>query len=719
MINDQIGHYQLIKKLGAGGMGVVWLAEDLVLKRLVALKTLPISLSRNADERNRLLSEARIAAQINHPNIAQVHVIEEVEDQLLFVMEYVDSGSIQDRLAQASGEPIPLPTALDWARQAAEGLAEAHHRGVIHGDIKPDNLMLDSNGWVKITDFGLAKVRIVQGDRAGESTAGTIGYQSPEVLRGDEVDPRSDLFSLGVTLYELLIGVSPFWGPDADTTNCAILAREPEEPSAHRPELPKRLDQVVLKLLRKEPEERYVTAAEVAVDLIEIQMSLGLSTDISLPARPGVTSALAQRLKDRLWWRKMGSVGAGLLAGIIVALFSYYLLPVVFDPLEAKLYDERVKNAVGVYEDIDPETRLFLIRIDDRALDKLGRYPQWPRSRHGTLARQLAGWGAKVVFLDLMFSESDTEPENDRGFGDELAEAGIVVAATQIVPRSSFQFTAALDTLIAGLDTELLGIPVGRVPNGEILPDLADWFILRPPIAAVRDACLGLGLVNLFPDEDHIIRRQPLLVRYGDLIIPSAALRLFMEMKGIRDTELSLEPGRSLQVGQYHFPVDSWGRMLLRWYRDDFAPFREISYYDVGRVGEPEIAFDGAICIVGSTALGWGDSQVTSKAPDTPGPQIHATILANLIRNEYGRVMGREIGFLLTVVFGILAGYLAMRLRIARGGTLVLILLSSYVVAAWLVYWRWTYWVELLRPSLGLLVGYLSALAYRWKPLLG
>jgi CHASE2 domain-containing sensor protein len=720
MTGDRIGHYRLIRKLGEGGMGVVWLAEDEVLERLVALKTLPIRLSRIADERDRLLSEARIAAQINHPNIAHVHVIEEVEDQLLFVMEYVDSGSIQDRLDRASGGHLPLPTALDWARQAAEGLAAAHQRGVIHGDIKPDNLMLDSNGWVKITDFGLARARIVRSDRAGESTSGTVGYQSPEMLRGDEVDLRSDLFSLGVTLFELFTRVSPFRGPDADATNFAILSRDPDEPSHHRPELPRRLDEIVLKLMRKQPEERYTTAAEVAVDLIEIQMGLGLSTDVSLPARPGVSSLLARRLKDRLWWRKMGSVGAGLLAGSVVALFTYHLLPGVFDPLEAKLYDERVKDAVGVYEDRDPETRLYLIRIDDRALDKLGRYPQWPRSRHGSLVRKLAGWGAEAVFLDLLFSEADVETASDRSFGEDLAEAGIVVPAAHLVPRDSFGFTAALDSLVAGLDRELLGIPVGRVPNGDTIPDLADWFILRPPIATVRDGCRRLGLANLFPDDDHIIRRQPLIVRYGDLIIPSAALRLFMEMKGIRDTELRLEPGRYLQVGPSRFPVDEWGRMLLRWYRDDYAPFREVSYYDVleERIGNPEIAFDGAVCIVGSTALGLGDSQVTSKASDTPGPQIHATLLANLIRNEYGRVMGRGTGLLLTVILGLLAGCLAMKMRIARGGTVVLIFVSGYVVASWLIYWKWTYWVDLLRPSLGLIVSYLSALAYRWRPLL-
>lgn len=138
-----------------------------------------------------------------------------------------------------------------------------------------------------------------------------------------------------------------------------------------------------------------------------------------------------------------------------------------------------------------------------------------------------------------------------------------------------------------------------------------------------------------------------------------------------------------------------------------------------GRIGALEIVFDGAVCIVGSTALGLGDTQFTAKSPDTPGPQVHMTILANLIRNEYGRVMGWGFGFLLTVFFGLLTGGLAMRTRIWVGGTVVVILLFSYVSLTWIVYWKWTCWIELLRPSLGMVTGYLSAVAYRWKPLLG
>jgi len=721
MIGNQIGHYRIVKKLGEGGMGVVWLAEDTALERPVALKTLPISLSGKDDLRDHLLGEARIAARINHPNIAQVHIIEEIEDRVLFVMEYVDSGSIEDRLEQAAGGYLPLSSALDWARQATEGLAEAHHCGIIHGDIKPGNLMLDSNGWVKITDFGLARVRAVRDEPKEAAIAGTIGYQSPELLQGKEIDHRSDLFSLGVLLYELFTGIHPFQGPDPEATDYAILYLDPEAPSKHRPELPRRLNTVILKLLRKEPGDRYATADEVAADLIEIQMSLGVSTDISLPSRPGVSSTLARRLKDRLWWRKAGTVAAGTLAGAVVALFTYHLLPGLFDPIEAKLYDERVKDAVGVYDDFDPDTKLFLIRIDDRALDRLGRYQQWPRSRHGSLVKKLVGWGAKAVFLDLLFSEPDDDPGSDRGFGDDLAEAGNVFPAVHLVARSSFQFTAALDARVASLDRGLLGIPEGRIADTETLPDLADPFILRPPITAVHDASRWLGLANLFPDDDHIIRRQPLLVRYGDLIIPSAALRLYMEMNDISETGLRLDPGRYLQVGSHRFPVDKWGRMLLRWYNGESAPFRELSYYDVleGRIGAPEIVFDGAVCIVGSTALGLGDTQLTARSPDTPGPQVHMTILANLIRNEYGRVMDRRTGFLITVLFGLLTGCLAVSTRIARGGTILLVLLSGYVVATWLVYWRWTCWIELLRPSLGLVVGYLSAVAYRWKPLLG
>jgi len=158
VIGRDIGPFRVRDELGRGGMGVVWLAEDTTLERLVAIKTPPLLQEQTAEQRRRFIGEARSAARINHPNVAQVYEIREREGELLIVMEYISGGSIGDRLKAGKGEPLSIEQLVSWARQAAEGLAEAHNRGIIHRDIKPANLMLDEHGFLKITDFGLARL---------------------------------------------------------------------------------------------------------------------------------------------------------------------------------------------------------------------------------------------------------------------------------------------------------------------------------------------------------------------------------------------------------------------------------------------------------------------------------------------------------------------------------------------------------------------------------
>src|SRR5437867_5718102 len=270
-----LGHYRILEKVGQGGMGVVWRAHDTRLDRVVALKLVHPNLLANPDTRRRFLQEARAASAVTHSNICTIHAIEEEEGQLFLVLEYLEGSTLKERAGDLRGN---LKALLDCLIQGAEGLAEAHRRGVVHRDIKSANLWVSPRGQVKIVDFGLAKwVRPESPKPSEESpteevtltgmTVGTVQYMSPEQALGREVDPRSDIFSFGVVLYEAGTGKLPYSGRSTVETFDQILRQDPSPPSTLNPELPAEFDRIVMKTLRKDPEERYQSAADLVVDL--------------------------------------------------------------------------------------------------------------------------------------------------------------------------------------------------------------------------------------------------------------------------------------------------------------------------------------------------------------------------------------------------------------------------------------------------------------------
>ncbi len=267
MIGDTVGHYKILEQLGAGGMGEVWLAEDTRLERKVAIKFLPHHAAQEEAEKARFIQEAKAAARLTHNNIAQVYEIGEEEGRLYIVMEYVSGGSLRDQLDEAKGRSLPLNKVLTWVQEAAQGLAEAHKQGIIHRDIKPDNLMLTESGQIKITDFGLARLETATRLTAEGATLGTVNYMSPEQIIGRDVDHRADLFSLGATFFELLTGHRVFEGADANATYFAILNDTIEPLSRFLKEIPEGLEAIIQKLLEKDPGIRYQSSAEIVSDL--------------------------------------------------------------------------------------------------------------------------------------------------------------------------------------------------------------------------------------------------------------------------------------------------------------------------------------------------------------------------------------------------------------------------------------------------------------------
>jgi len=258
------GRYRIVRKLGAGGMANVYLAEDQELGRRVAIKILNDRHANDDQFVERFRREAKNAAALSHPNIVSIYDRGEAEGTYYIAMEYLDGRSLKELIV--SRGPAPVHVAVEYARQILSALRFAHRHGIVHRDIKPHNVLVDAEGRVKVTDFGIARAGTSQMTEAG-SIVGTAQYLSPEQARGADVDQRSDLYSLGVVLYELLTGEPPFEGDTPVEIAMKHLSTVPEPPSARRPDIPRELDWVVMRALAKDPDGRYQSAEEMDADL--------------------------------------------------------------------------------------------------------------------------------------------------------------------------------------------------------------------------------------------------------------------------------------------------------------------------------------------------------------------------------------------------------------------------------------------------------------------
>ena len=313
MAAERIAHYRIIHKLGAGGMGEVFLAEDTRLERKVAIKTLPAKSIDDAHARRRLFREAKAAATLDHPNICAIHEVNEVDDCVFIVMQYIEGETLGQKLLESS---LTTDEVLDVGIQVAEALSEAHSRGVIHRDIKPQNVIVTPRGQVKVLDFGLA--RMTQTERPSDPDAktetqlteegyivGTVAYMSPEQLRGAPVDTRSDIFSLGVLLYECAAGSPPFTGNSKIEISSKVLQVEPRKPSELNPLIPPLLERIILKAMAKDLTDRYQTIDELLRELKDVHASMSGATEL-LPSvtRPPSSTGFkgrAQRAVSLRW----------------------------------------------------------------------------------------------------------------------------------------------------------------------------------------------------------------------------------------------------------------------------------------------------------------------------------------------------------------------------------------------------------------------------------
>ncbi len=407
-------------------------------------------------------------------------------------------------------------------------------------------------------------------------------------------------------------------------------------------------------------------------------------------------------------------VGGG--AALIIALFTYLIAPGFFQGLEYQLYDMRVRLATQLDEYDGYEGMIVLIRIDDRSLKEYGRFSQWPREYHSELAQKLADWGAAAIFYDIVFFQEDVDPEVDRRVAEGFSDAGVVYSAISLIDSSSFVFMSTVDEMEVINNNPRSVILVDRIKGADQLPDLSARRrqLLEGPIPRITRASAGLGLVNAFPDEDGVVRRQSLLTRNGDYVMPTVALRLFLDLVGINFDEIEVIPGEALKIGNIEFPIDSQGRYLMQWYSTHAPPYMEISYYDVLEDRVPGEFFAGKVIMVGPTAAALGDIKPTPSDPALAGVKIHTTLFSNLALGHSVTSMGETLGIILTVFLGALVAFFAFRFRISIGALLSTALFIVWLVAAVYAMVKWAYWVELFRPAFGLVVGYTSAMVYRY-----
>jgi serine/threonine protein kinase/tetratricopeptide (TPR) repeat protein len=568
LVGRTVGQYQILARVGGGGMGVVYTARDTRLSRIVALKFLPPQWSHDASAKERFVREAQAASATNHPNICTVHDIETADDgQLFIVMAYYEGDTLKKRLESG---PLPIEEALDIATQVADGLAKAHAQGVVHRDIKPGNLILTEDG-VRILDFGLATFADALKLTAENAPLGTVAYMSPEQVRGQRADSRADVWATGAVLYEMLTGHAPFRGSHTEAIGYAVRNEQPTPIREERAEVPEEVEQLVFRALHKEASVRYASGRELARALRQVRgmsVPIELRTDVVVPP----SSPRPRRWYTRPPWRRIAALVV-LLSLVTVGLGAWALMPAPRIPIAIL----PIVNLTG-YRELEPH-RLGLTHalsagfVDSPTIRVIGHeqlssilegFRDESRDiASGEASRAIASHsGAKVLVVVTILNEGqgfkaraefrgvDTSINEGASFETDAEVSTLVKdAAYRLVPPLAAGIEAHFTTTVRGRLAEVARRVAGRaVPHPLPARTLEASTTLERGLAAFESLEYGKAF-QLFGDAVQQDPFNPLLIAWRSRV--AAAMR--------RDTEaeaLAREASSTLSV-------DTAGRQRL------------------------------------------------------------------------------------------------------------------------------------------------------------
>ncbi|MFC1627543.1 protein kinase [Gemmatimonadota bacterium] len=562
MIGRTISHYKIVDKLGEGGMGAVYKAEDTTLNRLVALKTLSQHLSENDEARERFVREAQAASAINHPNITTVFELLEEDDSHYISMEYVDGKTIRDMVE--SGH-VSIRKAVDIILQAAEALSAAHRKGILHRDVKSANIMVSMEGNVKVMDFGLAHLEERSKLTRTGTTMGTLAYSSPEQLTGNPYDARSEIWSLGVVFYELLTGELPFKSPSEGELLFAIINNEQDSPNTCREDAPESVCGVITRMLLKQPELRYQNCGELIGDLKAIQSEMETTT-------VQISTAGVSRTKKKVLTLSIAS--AVVIVGAVLALILGSSGPrldpnrIVVDVIENRTGDESldiigIQAAEWIARGIDETQLVGVVPFDASERELLAIEESGSSEEKANPLRAIARvFNAGIAITGALYPIDEVTIEfqlniQDQNTGEYLQQ----ISAVRGSPSNRLDLIAQLRTVVLGALAPLFDQEFSSFAELTSLPPSTEAF--KEWREGLRDYYRGMGQTTRMDAIQHFYRASKIDSTYLTPLVWAVRTNMVIDTRhsnASMDSILAILSPSLSQLTQFERYMVDWGR---------------------------------------------------------------------------------------------------------------------------------------------------------------